>query len=191
MTDADQGTSPRESDLARAIAERRPDLLAFVRGRVHDLATAEDLVNDTLVAALSRVDQLRDDDAVVAWIYRALRNRIVDQLRRRGTGDRALERLAVETESIVEATEHAPPRVCRCVTRVAASLKPEYAEALERIEVDGEAVRAFAAEHGISSSNAAVRVFRAREALRRGVIATCGACAAGGCADCTCEDHAP
>jgi DNA-directed RNA polymerase specialized sigma24 family protein len=69
---------------------------------------------------------------------------------------------------------------------VAAGLKPEYAQALERIEVDGEALRAFATEVGISASNAAVRVFRAREALRRGLVATCGACARDRCVDCTC-----
>ena len=38
-----------------------------------------------------------------------------------------------------------------------------------------------------SSNNAAVRVFRAREALRKQVARACGACATHGCVDCTCK----
>jgi RNA polymerase sigma-70 factor (ECF subfamily) len=131
---------------------------------------------------------VREEDAIVAWFYRSLRNAIVDQRRRRATQEKALDALAREVDEWVDAVVAAPPRVCRCVLRVAQELKPEYAEALRAIEVEGAAVKQFASQHGISSSNAAVRVFRAREALRRGVVATCGACADGGCVDCTCED---
>jgi hypothetical protein len=47
-------------------------------------------------------------------------------------------------------------------------------------------VKDYAAEAGISSSNAGVRVFRAREALRRQVVLSCGTCATHGCFDCSC-----
>lgn len=46
---------------------------------------------------------------------------------------------------------------------LAATLKPECAEALEAIEIVGTLVKAFAEQNGLSSSNAGVRVFRARE----------------------------
>ena len=173
----------REAALGRAIAEHRADLLAFVRRRVRDAATAEDILSETLARALARVGELRDDKALVAWLYRGLRNAVIDHHRRLGSTSRALEQLAAEMNA---AFAPATKTVCGCVMKIAASLKPEYAQALARIEVDGEAVHAFAAEVGISNSNAAVRVFRAREALRRGVVATCGACAANGCVDCTC-----
>ncbi len=79
--------------------------------------------------------------------------------------------------------------ICRCVARLADTLKPEYAEALRRIEVDGIAVKTFADERGISASSAAVRVFRAREALRRQVATSCGTCAEHGCVSCTCAQR--
>jgi hypothetical protein len=41
------------------------------------------------------------------------------------------------------------------------------AEALEAIEVAGTPVKAFAEQKGLSSNNAGVRVFRAREALKK------------------------
>jgi RNA polymerase sigma-70 factor (ECF subfamily) len=81
--------------------------------------------------------------------------------------------------------------VCRCVARLAETLKPEYATALRRIELDGLAVKAYAAEAGISESNAGVRVFRAREALRRELARSCGTCAEHGCFQCTCQRSDP
>ena len=77
--------------------------------------------------------------------------------------------------------------ICACVSRLAATLKPEYAEALEAIEVAGTPVKAFAEQKGLSSSNAAVRVFRAREALKKRVTESCGTCAEHGCLNCTCK----
>ena len=77
--------------------------------------------------------------------------------------------------------------ICACVSRLAATLKPEYAEALEAIEVAGTPVKTFAEQKGLSSSNAGVRVFRAREALKKRVTESCGTCAEHGCLNCTCK----
>jgi RNA polymerase sigma-70 factor (ECF subfamily) len=77
--------------------------------------------------------------------------------------------------------------ICTCVSRLTSTLKPEYAEALQVIEVGGKPVRAFAEEKRLSPSNAAVRVFRAREALKERVMESCGICAEHGCVDCTCR----
>ena len=76
--------------------------------------------------------------------------------------------------------------ICRCVDELFDTLEPEYADALRSIEIAGLAVKDYAAQRGISASNAGVRVFRAREALRRQVAAACGTCAEHGCYDCTC-----
>jgi len=76
--------------------------------------------------------------------------------------------------------------VCRCVISLAGTLKAEYADALQRIDVEGVAVKDYAESAGISASNAGVRVFRAREALRKQVARSCGTCAEHGCLDCTC-----
>lgn len=79
--------------------------------------------------------------------------------------------------------------ICACVSRLAATLKPEYAEALQAIDVQGTPVRAFAQDHGLSANNASVRVFWAREALKKRVTESCGVCAEHGCMNCTCHSH--
>ena len=56
----------------------------------------------------------------------------------------------------------------------------------EDINMLRDAVKAFAERHGLTPGNAGVRVFRAREALRKQVVRSCGTCAEHGCLDCTC-----
>ena len=121
------------------------------------------------------------------WFYRTLRNAAVDYFRRDRTADRALARFAAEVEREESPPEELRGEVCRCVARLTETLKPEYAEALRRIEIDGISVKGFAEEQGITATNAAVRVFRAREALRRRVKASCGTGAEHGCVSCTCR----
>jgi RNA polymerase sigma factor (sigma-70 family) len=169
------------------LTDRHDELVAFVARRVRDRALAEDLVQSAYAQAIVSVDTLREERALLAWFYRSLRNAIVDRHRRSDVERRALDAFASELDERIDTLDASPTSVCRCVLRVAEGLKPEYAEALQRIDVDGDAVKAFAARHGFTASNAGVRIFRAREALRRGLLAACGACAQSGCADCTCS----
>lgn len=115
-----------------------------------------------------------------------LRNAIIDDQRRRASATRRLEAFAQEQDDAVGDDAELHRVVCKCVGELAGTLKPEYATALRRIEIEGVSVKDYAAEVGISSSNAGVRVFRAREALRKQVARSCGTCATHGCVDCTC-----
>jgi RNA polymerase sigma-70 factor (ECF subfamily) len=98
-----------------------------------------------------------------------------------------MDAFAQELETHASAQPELEAEICGCVTRLAETLKTEYAVALQAIDVDGQAVKDFAAERGLSPANAGVRVFRARAALRRRLIESCGTCAEHGCRDCTCQ----
>jgi RNA polymerase sigma-70 factor (ECF subfamily) len=147
---------------------------------------AEDILQDAFVRGLEHGGEVREETAV-AWFYRTLRNAVIDHHRRGGASARALERLAAELENEVEPPPDVQAVACGCIAELAETLSPTHAEALKRVEVDGVAVKDFAAEAGISASNAAVRVFRAREALRKQVARACGTCAEHGCVDCSCQ----
>jgi RNA polymerase sigma-70 factor (ECF subfamily) len=67
------------------------------------------------------------------------------------------------------------------------TLKPEYAEALRIIDLEEGSLNDLAASASITAGNAAVRVHRAREALRKQVRTACGSCAEHGCLDCHCK----
>ena len=173
-------------EITAQLVDNHRDFLSFLERRVGDLAIAEDILQDAFVKSIERGEEVRDQDASIAWFYRMLRNSVIDHYRRRGSRDRALELLAKEMEGAVEPPPDLRDAICGCVTKLASTLKPEYEQAIRRVEVDGVPVNQFASEAGISPNNAAVRVFRARDALRKQVKASCRTCAEHGCVECTC-----
>ena len=169
------------------LLENQRAFLRYLERRVGDRALAEDILQDAFAKVVARPEQAPTDEAIVPWFYRTLRNAAVDKFRRRGAADRAYEAFARELETHETPSTDMETEICACVSRLAATLKPEYAEALHAIEVTGTPVKTYAEQKGLSSSNAAVRVFRAREALKKRVIESCGACAEHGCLNCTCK----
>jgi RNA polymerase sigma-70 factor (ECF subfamily) len=179
--------TPAGSAPVETLLENHRAFLRYLERRVGDRALAEDILQDAFAKVVARPDQAPIDEAIAPWFYRTLRNAAVDQFRRRGAADRAYEAFARELETHETPSTDMESEICACVSRLAATLKPEYAEALQAIEVTGIPVKAYAEQKGLSSSNAAVRVFRAREALKKRVIESCGACAEHGCLNCTCK----
>lgn len=170
--------------LSRLVSQRH-EFLGFLERRLGSRALAEDILQEAFERSLEKVEQVENDESARAWFYRVLRNAVIDHQRRAGVAQRRLDELARELDAAPEAELDAA--VCQCVSGVAASLKPEYAEALRAVEVEGMPVKDFATASGISSSNAAVRVFRARQALKLQLKRCCGSCADNDCRDCTCH----
>ena len=162
--------------------------LAYLERRVGDRALAEDILQDAFVRLTESPDQAPADESIVPWFYRVLRNAAIDRFRRRGTADRALEAFAHELEMQATAEPELEGEICRCINRLAGTLKAEYADAMRVVDIDGTPVKTFAEQRGLSASNAGVRVFRAREALRKRVMESCGTCAEHGCRNCTCQN---
>jgi RNA polymerase sigma-70 factor (ECF subfamily) len=184
MQDQD-GMSP--ATLAALLASRR-EFVAFVQRRVGDAALAEDLVQDAFVKGLRRGGQLRQSESVRAWFFRILRRAIVDRARRERVVAATLDRAAAELQGdLAVARSVDDHEVCACLLALVDALPPTQAAVLRRVELEGQSVKAFAAEAGIGESNAGVRVFRARRALRELVRKACGACAEQGCLDCCCR----
>ncbi len=183
-----QAETQPPAPLAALVANQRA-FLRFLERRVGDRATAEDLLQDAFARAVRSVEDLREEESAVAWFYRMLRNAVVDHYRRRGSSKRALETFARELDTVVPSTG-VHDEVCGCISRLATTLKPEYAEVLREVEVGGRPLKEYAEGHGITPNNAAVRVHRARQALRKQVIAACGVCATHGCVDCRCREDA-
>jgi len=176
---------PSNGDVLDVLVGNHRRFLAFLERRLGgDRALAEDVLQSAYVRGIERAEQVRDPDGAVAWFYRLLRNALADH-GRRAVAAAALERRLADESDDSEA-EELERELCRCVDALAATLRPEYAAVLRRVEVDGLSLREFAAEAGITPNNAAVRVHRARNSLRARLAASCGTCADHGCLDCTC-----
>ena len=185
---SDQVTLPATPEVVAVLVENHRRFLAFVERRVGSREVAEDILQEAFVRGLARAGQLRDQESAIAWFYRALRNALVDHWRRSGSERRIFEASDSATEPSTD-TEMMKT-VCECATALLETIKPEYAEALRRVELDGVSVKDFAREQDVTANNASVRLFRAREALRRQVERACGTCAKHGCVDCTCGQSA-
>jgi RNA polymerase sigma factor (sigma-70 family) len=183
-TEASEGRPA--SEVVSALVGNHRQFLAFLERRVGSRAIAEDILQDAFVRGIDKLGTLRSDESAVAWFYRLLRNAVIDYQRRRGVSERKLAAFRQEVEERPEPDADLHGAICRCVTDLAGTLKPEYADALQRVEVEGITVKDFAERAGISPNNAGVRIFRAREALRKQVIRSCGTCADHGCLNCTC-----
>lgn len=182
--DAAAGLTP---EILRALVDNHASFLAFLTRRVGRRDVAEEILQEAFVRSIARGSTLRDGELATAWFYRLLRNALVDHHRRRAAEQRALEAVAGEPlPAPPEPDEELMGAVCTCVGALASGLKPEYAEALRQVEIHGESVQSYAAATGITPGNAAVRLHRARDALRRRLATSCGTCAAHGCLDCTC-----
>lgn len=176
--------------VVRVLVENHRQFLAFLERRVGSRATAEDLLQEAFVRGMDKLDTLRSDESAVAWFYRLLRNAIIDHRRRKGAVERKLAAFGQEVEQHAEPEAELQQAICRCVAELASTLKEEYADALRAIEVEGVSVKDFAERAQITASNAGVRIFRAREALRKQVVRSCGTCADHGCLNCTCAPKA-
>ncbi|MDX2089673.1 MAG: sigma-70 family RNA polymerase sigma factor [Kofleriaceae bacterium] len=189
---SDRATSPRElvegapsKEVVATLVANHRAFLKFVERRVGSRELAEEILQSAFVKNVEKFDTVRE--TAIGWFYKVLRNAIIDHRRRKTVTDKQFEAFATDVEANDTRDDELRGVICRCVAELATTLKPEYAEALQRIEVDGLSVKDYAEQLGISSSNAGVRVFRAREALRRQVVRSCGTCADHGCLDCTCS----
>ena len=70
------------AELGRLLPGEVPGLLRFARTLTRDLATAEDLVQETLTRALEKADTFRGDSSPATWLHRILHNLAVDRSRR-------------------------------------------------------------------------------------------------------------
>jgi RNA polymerase sigma-70 factor (ECF subfamily) len=148
---------------------------------------AEELLQDAFLKSLEKSCEVRDKEKVVAWFYRVLRNSVVDYYRKAGKNTQESAGIFADLDKhAIAATGH-QNEVCHCLHPLLENIKPEYREALTTIDLAGGSIRDLAKRAGITEGNAAVRVHRAREAMRKQVQMACGACAEHYCIDCDCR----
>jgi RNA polymerase sigma-70 factor (ECF subfamily) len=159
--------------------------VGFARKRLGDADLGADAVQESLLKAIRAKDQIRDEERAKAWFYRILRRTIIDLYRRRDARDRAIENLQREVDGPLGDDEDR--LVCACMDRLIATLTPQYAALIRRLDLNLEDPASVAASLGISKNNLNVRSHRARQQLKQRLEETCRVCAQHGCLDCHCS----
>ncbi len=174
-------------EAVNRLVEGRQQFLSFLEKRIQSKAAAEDILQAAFVRSLEKGGSIRDEESVVAWFYRVLRNAIIDYYRQRGSAERINQQLVAHLQDHQEPDEPFKDEICQCVRALLENVKPEYRDAIQAVDLDDGSLADLATRAGITANNAAVRVHRAREALRKQVVTACGICATHGCIDCHCK----
>jgi len=174
------------SAIENAIVRNWQSFVGFARSRLGDHHLAEDVVQESLVKALTADRHPETDEETTAWFYRILRRSIIDVYRKQGARSRALERFEKEFPEKPESGDER--ELCKCFRRLLTQVPEQYRELLEEVDLKGKELDEVAGKLGLTRNNLTVRLHRARKHLRKALTANCGACSKHGCLDCTCED---
>lgn len=183
-----QGNDKKPSMPIEALVGNQDRFLSFLERRVDSRETARDILQRAYLTGLEKEQTLRDPGRVVPWFYRMLRNGVIDHYRHVGAERRALERFDFEQANQDRFEPELERQICSCISDLIGDLRPEYAELIREVDLGEEEVATVAKKHRITPNNARVRLFRARRALRKALIETCGVCAEHACLDCACRN---
>lgn len=164
------------SELTRLLAEDRPRQLRFLLSRLPTREDAEDALQDAAVRFLLRADALIAAERPQAWMAASLRRMVVDRYRRAGARRRAMELFTAEPVAVSDTPEGGAPGPSQCLVEALEDLKPQWAQILRKTYLEEQPLKVVAAQLGVTSNNAAVRLHRARAALRKSLAGKCGAC---------------
>lgn len=168
----------------RLLVSLRPEVLAWLRFKSGSAALAEEIFQQASLRALERIDQLRDPRQFASWFKQIARNTLQDEWRRQSRWRPLLEQ---RLEQPIQQAHFDASESCRCVLNVLYQIPPQYAEVLNAVDIQGQAVKQVAQDLGIAPNALSVRLYRARKALRRRLLQTCGTDSTTACQDCSCE----
>jgi RNA polymerase sigma-70 factor (ECF subfamily) len=176
------------SDIDDAVAAHRPYLMRFARRRLQDPALVEDVVQDTIVAALQGAERFAGKASARTWLTGILLKRMADALRREGRMPRghvvAAEGQVEDAEAFATATpmgEHwidrrDPQRTLEARQLLAAlddrlaRLPAAAARVLVMREVEGLSNEETARRLGMPPASVSLTLHRARSRLREGLL---------------------
>jgi RNA polymerase sigma-70 factor (ECF subfamily) len=142
----------------------------FIRRRVPDQHSAEDILQDVFLKIHTHIDTLHRQDRLASWIYQLTRNAIADYYRAQRPMTDVPETLvapdALPDDDVVR-------ELLPCVAAMVDDLPEAYREALRLTEYQGLSQKELSERLGISFSGAKSRVQRARAKLKAQLLACC------------------
>jgi len=178
----------RRTLVESALTDIHRDFNRFLVRRLGDEHDAADVLQDFFVRALSRFDDLRDEDKLRGWMASILRSAIADHYRSKGRQSR-LERAYQADAALGPGVVHDDIDlvICACLYKLLPTLKNEYAQIIWRADLIGDPRSVIAADMGLTENAFRVKLHRARKALRKRLEQTCEACPEQGFLSCACS----
>ena len=146
-----------------ALIEQIPGLRRYARALTGNAWAADDLVQDTLERALTKLDLWRPDSDLRAWLFTLMHNLFVNQLRTRRPQDTALD----EAPEIPVSGGQMEALAARDIHAALARLPEEQREAILLVGLEQFSYAEAAQVLGVPVGTVMSRLARARERMRQ------------------------
>lgn len=147
---------------AESIVELIPRLRRYARALAGDRTAADDLVQDTLERAWSKLHLYRRGTDLRAWLFTVMHNVYVNQLR----GRRPVAPLDEEMPELAQPARETDTLVLRDLDAAIRRLPPDQREVLLLVALEEMSYEETAGTLGIPIGTVMSRLARAREKLR-------------------------
>ncbi|MCI0646310.1 MAG: RNA polymerase sigma factor, partial [Chloroflexi bacterium] len=162
------------SHLHLTLEKERPRLVRLCTSWLGDPVAAEDVVQETLLEAWRKIENLRDPQAFRGWLSGIARNMSLRRLRRQGR-DLAIIQTSLQTSDILSTipssldfeVELDRADLARLLEQALALLPAETRTVLIQKYIEDASHRAIADQLGISENVVAVRLHRGKLALQK------------------------
>ena len=145
----------------------------FIRRRVADEATAEDLLQEVFLKIHQHGDSVKDARRLESWIYQITRNLIIDYYHSRQHSVTTLDDLEARDLPEELPDDDVVSELLPCVRAMVLALPGQDRQALILTEYQGLTQKELGERLGLSFSGAKSRVQRAREKLKQELLACC------------------
>ena len=152
------------AEFDATVAEFSAKLRAFIRRRVRDDATADDLTQETMLKVFRSREALRDGQRIEAWLYRIARTTLIDFYRRQRPGVELPANLADESAEPADEVTAAMTHSLRIFLE---ELPEAYREPVRLAEFEGLPLAKIALRMGLSLTAVKSRVRRGRAMLKK------------------------
>lgn len=122
----------------------------------HRREVAEDICQEALIKALTKLDQLDRSEAFLGWLYQLAKNIYVDQMRLKSSSERPLEAIADQ------AADGQDTDVILTVQKVLSHFEPDDRHLLLLVELEGYSYREVGEIVGITEDAVRSRLHRLR-----------------------------
>lgn len=154
------------SDFNRRLEEQLPRLRRYARALTRDVSRADDLVQDTLLRALTKQHLYQDGTNLRAWLFTLMHNQHVNDVRRSNRDGGNID--VTEMASVLVAnTDPTASRKLHELERALGRLPVEQREAILLVGLEGMRYDEAAEVAGVPIGTVRSRLSRGREALRR------------------------
>lgn len=153
-----------------------PALARYLHRLVSDAATAEDLLQETLIRMARGLPDFQGRSSLKTWAFTIATRVGMDHFRKRGGLPQTLDECEAPDLPDSEPTPDerlALSQMNACVREVIASLPTDYRAALLLHDLGGLNARETAAACGCSEANAKIRIHRARIKLKAALEKSC------------------